>query len=96
MNNQTASLALGENIECERLCIIIIYRISRLSKSDFEQRLKTGVTLGDLTISDARADGDLRVTINRLIRSPSDRPPFPRGTFSAGAKVADVVRQSCN
>jgi hypothetical protein len=86
------------DLTCEQHCLVIIRKFSRLSPEVFRERLKTiaDIKLADVNISDAVADGPMRVTINRILRVPNNRAPLPAGTFSSTTKIAAVVLTSCS
>lgn len=83
-----------KRMSCPARCLMVIASKSPLFHSDqaafFAAATQPGATLGDVLISDAKADRELRVDLNRTFGTK-----FSPGSFSSSTEIAFILIKCC-
>ncbi len=85
------------SISCPIYVLNIIDYCSRLTRDEIKAILRNNPnsTLGNLEISDWKADTCVRTLINRKLKKPYGKPPIPRNTISSTTSVKKVIEIGC-
>lgn len=86
-------------LTCEERALSALAVHSKLYKEDedafYWEVTKNNARLGDIGISTTKADGDLRIYVNKKFRRPKNWSTLPRNTYSAATLVTVVFRNCC-
>ena len=92
--NKRAAIAAIRNMSCEERCLWIIAKNSPLFRRDpngfYNEVVKNGAELGDVEISNSKADRQVRREINSAVGSK-----HPPGSFMASTDIDDILIDSC-